>query len=193
MLPDPADLKTKKVLWYHDNITEIDPTTRQLLEERGIPPDGVLDHVQAIVNTLPSCLPDPTPLTPILQRDKAWTIYPYPCIGMFSFTRLHLISHPLYTSTILPALLSGATLLDLGAGFSTDFRALVSAGVPSKQLTALDEHDGFWKLGIELFRDEETMKARFVVADMTDLASVPENMLGAFDMVWAGASFHLFG
>jgi hypothetical protein len=172
MPPDPADLKAKKVPWYHEKITDIDPTTRQLL---------------------PSCLPDPTPLTPIPQRDKAWQIYPYPCIGMFSFTRLHLISHPLYKSTIIPALLSGATLLDLGAGFSSDFRALVSAGVPSTQLTALDEHDGFWKLGIELFRDEETMKARFVVADMTSLASVPENMLGTFDMVWAGASFHLFG
>lgn len=112
---------------------------------------------------------------------------------MFSFTRLHLISHPWYASSILPALRSGATLLDLGAAFSADFRALVAAGVPSTQLTALDVHGGFWKLGIELFRDEDTMKARFVVADMTDLASVPEDMLGTFDMVWAGASFHLFG
>jgi hypothetical protein len=114
---------------------------------------------------------------------------------MFSFTRLHLITHPLYKSFILPTLLAGGTLLDLGAGFASDFRALVSAGVPSSQLTAVDEHDGFWKLGMELYRDQETMgsTARFVKADMTDLGSFPEEMLGGFDAVWAGASFHLFG
>ena len=111
---------------------------------------------------------------------------------MFSFTRLHLINHPFYTSTILPTLQSGGTLLDLGSGFSADFRALVSAGFDSRQLTALDNHDGFWKLGKELFRDEETMKARFVVADMKDQSSIPEDMLSSFDMIWAGASFHLF-
>lgn len=111
---------------------------------------------------------------------------------MFSFTRLHLINHPLYTSNILPTLQSGGTLLDLGSGFSADFRALVSAGVDSRQFTALDNHDGFWKLGKELFCDEETMKARFVVADMKDQSSIPEDMVSSFDMIWAGASFHLF-
>lgn len=111
---------------------------------------------------------------------------------MFSFTRLHLISHPLYTSIILPTLQSGGTLLDLGSGFSADFRALVSAGVDSTHLTALDNHDGFWNLGKELFHDEETMMARFVVANMKDLSTIPEDMVSSFDMIWAGASFHLF-
>lgn len=112
---------------------------------------------------------------------------------MFSFTRLPLATHPLYESSILPTLLKpGVTLLDLGCGFATDFRSLVSAGVPSTSLSALDNHDGFWNLGKDLFCDHETMNARFVVADMTDLASIPVDMLGTFDVIWAGASFHLF-
>lgn len=111
---------------------------------------------------------------------------------MFSFTRLHLTKHPLYTSTILPSLKSGGTLLDLGSGFASDLRALISADIPSTSLTALDNRDGFWNLGKDLFRDHETLNARFVVADMTDLESIPGDMLGTFDVIWAGASFHLF-
>ena len=51
MPPDPEDLKSK-VPWYHEKLEKIDPTTRKLLEERGIPSDAVLDHVQTIVKTL---------------------------------------------------------------------------------------------------------------------------------------------
>jgi methyltransferase family protein len=112
---------------------------------------------------------------------------------MFSFTRLPMAKHPLYTSTILPTLQKpGTTLLDLGCGFASDFRSLGSAGIPSSSLTALDNHDGFWNLGKEMFSDHDTMKARFEVADMTNLSSIPVDMLGAFDVIWAGASFHLF-
>jgi hypothetical protein len=49
MPPDPSDLTTASVAWYHPTLTTIDPLTRSLLEERGVPPADVLYHVQTIV------------------------------------------------------------------------------------------------------------------------------------------------
>ena len=49
MAPDPEALKLT-VPWYHAKLEKINPYMRQLLEERGVPSDEVLDHVQAIVN-----------------------------------------------------------------------------------------------------------------------------------------------
>ena len=44
-------------------------------------------------------------------------------------------------------------LLDFGCGFAQDLCGLISAGVPVTHLAGLDSHDGFWKLGMELFPD----------------------------------------
>jgi 2-polyprenyl-3-methyl-5-hydroxy-6-metoxy-1,4-benzoquinol methylase len=59
------------------------------------------------------------------QRDKAWSIYPYNCIGRWMFLRLRMSQHPLY-SEVQRKVRDGASLLDIGCGLGQDLRKSVS-------------------------------------------------------------------
>ena len=173
-----ARLKTRA--FYHPTLTSIDPDARAILESyAGIPSDQVLSHVQTI-------------------RDEAWEMFPYPCMGMFSFVKMHISKNPAYPG-VLKRLFdqdehsdAKATLLDLGCGFGQELRTLIAAGVPTRNLYGLDVSDGFIELGFQLFRDKASMASQFVVADL--LASgVPANLVRKFDIIFVASFFHLFG
>jgi SAM-dependent methyltransferase len=83
-------------------------------------------------------------------------------------------------------------LLDLGCGFATDLRLLTFEGVDSKQLYGLDHVDDLIKCGYDLFQDKETLLSKFVIADLLKPETVPRELFGTLDIVWAGAAFHLF-
>lgn len=126
------------------------------------------------------------------QRDKAWEIFPYPCIGQFRFLDLSISQSPHY-SDILSRLKSGEeTFLDLGCCFGQDLRKLVSDGAPSEHLYGSDLRQDFWDLGYELFQDGRALKSRFLAADIFDENSSLQELDGKVDILYASSFLHLF-
>jgi SAM-dependent methyltransferase len=172
--------RLKKTPIYKATLEFIDPDARKILEEyAGIPPAEVLSHVQAV-------------------RDQAWEMFPYPCMGMFKFVNMRISKNPAY-GTVLKRLLVNddkndeATLVDLGCGFGQELRGLVAAGVAPTRLYGVDVSDGFVELGLELFRDKATMQSRFIITDLLNSPSVPAQLQGKVNFIFAGSFFHLFG
>jgi SAM-dependent methyltransferase len=169
-----ARLKEKP--FYKATLQSIDPDARKILEEyAGIPPAEVLSHVQTV-------------------RDQAWELYPYPCMGLFTFVKMRISKNPAY-GTVLKRLLTNneTTLVDLGCGLGQELRTLVAAGVAPTSLYGLDVSDGFVELGFELFKDKATMKSQFIVADLLASPSVPAQLQGKMNFIFSGSFFHLFG
>lgn len=160
--------------FYIPTLTSINPEARKFLESyAGIAPDHVLTHVQTI-------------------RDQAWELYPYPCMGMFSFVKIHISKNPAYPAVLSRLLSQNETLLDLGCGFGQELRTLVAAGVPTTNVYGLDISDGFIELGFELFRDKATLQPQFITADLLASPAIPPQLDGTLNIVFAGSFFHLF-
>ena len=107
--------------------------------------------------------------SPILpaQRDRAFAVWPYPCIGQLRFLEFGAAKHPNY-SEVVSRLKSGQTFLDVGCCLGQDLRKLVYDGAPSSAaMSGLDIEPAFFDLGFELFRDREKMHATFLAADLT--------------------------
>jgi len=127
------------------------------------------------------------------QREKAWSVWPYPCIGQWRFLQLAIGQHALYRSEILPRMLTGEQIyLDLGCAFAQDIRRLVADGVDSRQCYGSDLRLEFLDLGYELFGDKQTLKSRFIDADIFDTNSDLRDLQGRIDIVDASSFFHLF-
>ncbi|KAI6794399.1 hypothetical protein KC363_g5897 [Hortaea werneckii] len=154
---------------------ELSDGTREVFETYSkIPPNEVMNHCYAI-------------------REKAWSIHPYPCIGMGRFLQMAIGNHHLYQSEILPRMLKGdQKYLDLGCAFAQDIRRLVADGVDSRNCYGADLQLDFLDLGYELFRDRETLQSTFITADIFDPASGLMGILGTIDFVDASSFFHLF-
>ncbi|KAI2462846.1 hypothetical protein F4781DRAFT_418831 [Annulohypoxylon bovei var. microspora] len=135
--------------WYQNDLTEVREPIRKLLETYSkVPSSEVVKHVNNI-------------------RERGFASNPYPCIGLYRFTSLTLLSHPLY-DTILERLkaAANATYLDIGCCFGQDLRQLVQDGVPSERLVGLDIEETLMELGHDFFLDRKTLKSQFVVADV---------------------------
>ncbi|KZV95796.1 hypothetical protein EXIGLDRAFT_610045 [Exidia glandulosa HHB12029] len=102
-----------------------------------------------------------------VQR-KAFTVWPYPCIRRFAFTKLKISRFPVYNELLkLGRERRGAILLDLGCCFGNDARKAVADGFPASQVIASDLRPEFWSLGHELFRDTpDSCSIRFVQGDV---------------------------
>ena len=163
--------------FYKPTLTSIDADARAILESYAhIPSDQVLSHVQTI-------------------RDQAWDLFPYPCMGMFSFIKMHISKNPAYP-TVLNSLLANSDetlLLDLGCGFGQELRPLAAAGVPTTSLFGIDISDGFIELGFQLFNDKATMQSQIVAADLLASAATPAHLDGKVNFIFAASFFHLFG
>lgn len=90
--------------------------------------------------------------------------------------------------------------LDLGCAFAQDLRRLVADGVDSSRCYGTDLRLDFLELGYELFRDRETLRSKFIAADVLEEggdAEGKENPLmreleGKVDIINASSFFHLF-
>jgi len=164
------------VPWYNESIgDQLGPTARQLLENYShIPSSEVESYVYAI-------------------RDKAWQIWPYPCIGQFRFLDLSITSSPHY-STLLERLKQdpACKFLDIGCCFGQDLRSLAANGVPSERLYGSDLRSEFFSLGYELFKDKQTLKSRFLVGDVLDSTSDLKQLDGQISIIYAASFLHLF-
>nr|POE63742.1 methyltransferase trt5 [Quercus suber] len=173
---DQVGSRSKSSKWYDQEILELQPAARELLEKySGIPPADVEAHIHDI-------------------RDKAWEIFPYPCIGGFRFLSLTLSASHDYAALLATLRAPDACVLDLGCCFGTELRKLVFDGVPPQNCVGTDLRQEFFELGYELYRDRERMAgARFFAADIFDAESAELAALdGRVDVVCAGSFFHLF-
>ena len=84
------------------------------------------------------------------------------------------------------------TYLDLGCAFAQDIRRLVADGVDSSKCYGADLRLDFIELGYELFQDKETLKSKFIAADIFDVDSSLKALQGKIDIVEASSFFHLF-
>ncbi|KAI1479301.1 hypothetical protein F4774DRAFT_418889 [Daldinia eschscholtzii] len=132
----------------------------------------------------------------VLKLSSTSKIYPYPCIGLFRFTNLTLITHPLYDKIVelLESDSARASYLDIGCCFGQDLRQLVFNGVPSERLVGLDIERGLLDLGYDLFLDWETLKSDFVISDILKAQGKEWQSLEerGFDVIHCSAVFHLF-
>lgn len=132
-------------------------------------------------------------LTPSLQRDKAWDVYPYPCIGQFRFLQLNLCQQPSYKA-IVQKLQEGARYLDIGCCVGQDIRKLVADGAPAQQLYGAELQPAFLDLGYDFFQDRATLTSTFMQADILDrgAASPLEALAGTVDFIHLGMLLHIF-
>ncbi|KAF7312539.1 Methyltransferase ausD [Mycena indigotica] len=121
-------------------------------------------------------------------QTKAYEIYGYPCIRLFSFVRLRISRLPAYVK-VLNLLRERPTALCLDLGcccafrlnktrmlasahhviVGTDVRKLATDGFPIEQLIASDLHKEFWNYGHELFQTTpETLPIKFLEGDIFD-------------------------
>jgi len=106
------------------------------------------------------------------MRDKAWSIRSYPCTGLGVFLVPYIAKSFAY-GTILRTLKDGGTYLDIGCFIGADMRQLVFDGAPSDRMVGVDivSH---WDVGFEMYRDQETFKAKFAEADILNCDGVAE-------------------
>ncbi|KAL5327559.1 hypothetical protein ACEPPN_005258 [Leptodophora sp. 'Broadleaf-Isolate-01'] len=168
------DLQDTKSSWYDQKLKSLGSSGRELLENYGnIPAAEVEDHVYKM-------------------RDEAWDVFPYPCIGEFRFLDLALSLSPDYPA-VLQRLKSGKeNFLDLGCCFGQELRKLVHDGAVQENLYGCDLRAGFFEIGYRLFLDRDTLKSKFIEADIFDANSALSGLDGTIDIIYAGSFLHLF-
>ncbi|KAI1632508.1 hypothetical protein F4809DRAFT_627466 [Biscogniauxia mediterranea] len=167
--------KDKSVGWYEQAFSGCPSDARELLENyAGVPADDVDAHIVTI-------------------RDKAWDIYPYPCIGQFSFLNLTLRHQPSYASMVARLKSGEARYLDIGFCLGQDIRKLVADGVPSQNIYGAELHGPFIDLGYDLWRDRDTLQAHLMQADALTLEGGSlGDLQGTIDYIHLGMVLHVF-
>lgn len=127
-----------------------------------------------------------------LQRDEAWNLFPYCCVGRFTFLDLSVRLAPEYPE-VLSRVKAGEKYLDVGCCFGQDIRQLVYDGAPPQNVYGTDLEAGFFRLGHKLFKDRATLSSEFIAADMTSTEEKPlDHLEGTFSFIHASSFFHLF-
>ncbi|KAG8530719.1 uncharacterized protein KY384_004076 [Bacidia gigantensis] len=146
--PVPEGARSVSWPWYHHELEdELTPDAREVLEKYSkIPSESIESHIYRI-------------------RDKAWGIFPWPCIGEFWFLSFGLSQHPLYLTVILPRLRAGASLLDVGSCLGQDLRKCVYDGAPAASLFATDLFPEYEDLSYDLWQDRASMPKDHYIAD----------------------------
>ncbi|KAK8051163.1 hypothetical protein PG993_002548 [Apiospora rasikravindrae] len=168
-----------KSVGYYEAFSSVPSDARDLLETySGIAADEVDAHVISI-------------------RDKAWDIYPYPCIGQFRFLNLTLYKQPSYPAMLERLKAGEARYLEIGFGLGQDIRKLVADGAPGQNVFGSELESGFVDLSYELWRDRATLQANLVQGDaLADLNGGDGGFLsllkGKVDFLYLGMVLHVF-
>ena len=198
-----AESDTGQLPFFRDKIgPRLKPQTRLLFEKySGIAPEEVEAHLYAIVSIFCERLisiRDPLPLNSnntltygLEQRDRAWSLQKYPCVGQWVFLFPRMPQLPWYPD-IVSRLQHGSSILDIGCCFGQDLRFLAADGVPTGNMYASDIVSTFWDLGFDLFRDKTFFNPHFIEADILDTESRLQELKGKVDVFLANQVFHLF-
>ncbi|CAL5873744.1 uncharacterized protein PFLUO_LOCUS8026 [Penicillium psychrofluorescens] len=164
----------EKFPWYVQDLEEVPEPAKTLLEKYSkISPGEVMQHVKTV-------------------RDRAFSVFPYPCIGSFRFLDMSVPQSPHYPE-ILERLKSGQKLLDIGCAVGQELRHLVFDGVSSENLYASDLRLDFFEIGYDLFADRDSLKSPFISADIfDDNSDLVKTLTGQVDIINAASFFHLF-
>ncbi|KAL8709859.1 MAG: hypothetical protein Q9220_005475 [cf. Caloplaca sp. 1 TL-2023] len=146
--PVPNGARSVSWPWYHHVLTtELTLDAKKLLTTySGLLPGEIERHIYSI-------------------RDKAWGIFPWPCVGEFWFLSFGLAKHPLYRNMVLPRLKAGQILLDVGACLGQDIRKCVFDGAPADNLYASDLFPQYEALAHELWQDKNRFPPGHFFAD----------------------------
>lgn len=136
-------------------------------------------------------------LTSTQQRDKAWKVARYPCIGRWSFISLRQV-HDARAEAAKQRLMAPGSqdkLLDLACCVGQFIRKFAHDGVQVSQLCGSDLRPEFIEIGYELFRDRDRLPPScFAPGDMLNPADASLARLdGSITLVHASNFFHLFG
>ncbi|KAK3896807.1 hypothetical protein C8A05DRAFT_48312 [Staphylotrichum tortipilum] len=167
--------KSKDVVWYRPAIPVLSEPVQDLLENYShYAHDEVITRVLEI-------------------RDQMWDIFPWPCVGCFTFLDLSLSQHDDYAS-ILDRLKHGAIFLDVGCCIAQDLRKLVHDGALAKNLFGLEPQADFLSLATHFFRDGDRLPAeQFIHSDFMDRGNVRLRELeGKVDIIQLGLVLHLW-
>lgn len=143
------DDATARLPWFIPEITTVPPAGRALLEEYAkIPTEEVLPHVQRL-------------------RDRAFALWPYPCIGQVRFLDYTIPRNPYYIA-VLARLRAGSTFLDAGCCLGQEIRFLIHCeGISAQQLYGFDLEPAFVEMGLALFRDGSgRLEAKMLSGDL---------------------------
>jgi SAM-dependent methyltransferase len=127
----------------------------------------------------------------VKQRDEAFKIFPYPCVGNWGFLNLSILESPVYNE-VLERIKSGEQYLDIGCCMGQDIRKLSHDGAPQENMYGSDLKKQFWDIGYDLFLDRSTLKTKFIEADIFDVDSGLKELDGKLNLVHAASFFHLF-
>lgn len=110
---------------------------------------------------------------------------------MIRFLELSILTQSVYND-VLDRVKNGAKFLDLGCCFGQEIRQLVLDGAPPENLYGSDLQPDFISLGYDLFKDQATLKTKFMTADILDANSPLSQLNGQLGIVYTGSFFHLF-
>lgn len=135
------------------------------------------------------------------QRNRAWKVNPYPCLGQFRFLEFNLAHRAGDIYTRLLNILkdpssksSGILFLDVGTCLGQDIRKLIYDGVSPSVVAGTDLSSSFLEQGYELFRDSpETVKMveANILSPLTDGNPLAQ-WKGKLKAVQLGMIIHLF-
>ncbi|KAJ4322970.1 hypothetical protein N0V94_002125 [Neodidymelliopsis sp. IMI 364377] len=173
-LKDKRWIEEPEVLpWYVKDLVDLEPKTKELFETYSkVPSNEVVPHIKSI-------------------RDKAFKIFPYPCLGHWGFLNLSIQKSSCYNE-VLQRIKDGEQYLDIGCCVGQDIRKLVYDGAPSENTYGSDLKGQFWDIGYDLFLDKSSLKTKFIEADVFDDKSGLQELAGKIDIVHAASFFHLF-
>jgi hypothetical protein len=176
--------------WYKKNLDEVKPRTRELFENYShIAPAEVESHIRKTVSIPISCR-DLQNVTQ-KQRDEAFKIFPYPCVGNWGFLNLSVADSPVYKE-VVERIAQGEQYLDIGCCMGQDIRILAYDGAMPENMYASDLKKEFWDIGYDLFLDRARLKSKFIEADIFDDDSALKELDGKLNIVHAASFFHLW-
>lgn len=191
-------MKVRDWTYLEDPPQDIGPARHLLEVYSKIPYHDLDDHIRRVVSPAPNGTgTSATELTrPALhQREKAWCISQYPCVGRWKFLYILDPQDPRYQQVLFRLNVAGSrdVLLDLGCGVGQVIRQFRADGTRGSQLIGTDLQSKFIDIGYDLFQDRSSLGATFVAGDMLDpddkqLAS----LRGKVTIIHAGSFFHLF-
>ena len=127
-----------------------------------------------------------------LKRERAWAVFPYPCIGCWHFLIPCILDQERYPE-VRDRLARGQKLVDLGCAFAQDIRLLVCDGVSPENVYGIDIEKGYIDLGYDLFLDKQKLSSQFIIANLFDEEPQMNKLDGQIDIVYASQFFHIFG